>query len=400
MNGKMILWTALIIGTILIFSTCYKRHSNPDIDLQTSTEAINPNQEYNDEKDFEVRVTNYINLPQEIEIIKYIGEAKDVRIPPYIQNIPVGRIYIGAFKDNQLVSITIPDSVNFIGTEAFYNNQLTNIKLPNKAKYIGESAFAKNKLVSITIPDRLPHISKSTFAKNKITEVIIPDSVISIRESAFLKNKITNITISKRVKIETSVFDNKTFKKFYEKNGSKPGIYTKTWSGWKVEFFEELTIEPEIKGIYEIVTAYSNIYNHYAMYEIPTEKLGIKIKVDEDNVLFGDEEYQLIDYKYSDASLGKYGDYGMMDYENFLEQHLGMNYHGFDKNIIGEDYNGRLKVMSIKNDINDYDIFFSDNKLIIEISVYLKEKETETEFKHLIKDGGDHFFYIAEKIIE
>jgi hypothetical protein len=75
----------------------------------------------------------------------------------------------------------------------------------------------------------------------------------------------------------------------------------------------------------------------------------------------------------------------------------GMNYGGVNENIIGKEYTGKVKAMTMINNENSYYIFFADNKLIIMIDT----KEHETEFKRLIRVKGlDSFFYIAEKVIE
>ena len=40
-----------------------------------------------------------------------------------------------AFSDNQLTSVTIPNSVTAIRNEAFYNNQLTSVVVPNSVLF-------------------------------------------------------------------------------------------------------------------------------------------------------------------------------------------------------------------------------------------------------------------------
>jgi hypothetical protein len=103
--------------------------------------------------------------------------------------------------------------------------------------------------------------------------------------------------------------------------------------------------------------------------------------------------------KLNDGRFDFYGKYAMMDYAELLNWYNGLNYDGFDIDIIGKDYNGKVKVKTMKNDRIEYLTFFADNKLIINISTDEKGKETETEFNHLITSQHDHFFYIAEKII-
>ena len=64
-----------------------------------------------------------------IEIVEYTGSNKDVRIPPQIQGLPVTSIGKGAFMNNQLTGVTIPNNVTSIGGYAFYENQLTSVTI-------------------------------------------------------------------------------------------------------------------------------------------------------------------------------------------------------------------------------------------------------------------------------
>ena len=43
--------------------------------------------------------------------------------------------------DNQLTSVTIPDSITYIGGAAFILNQLSNVVIPNNDAYVSERAF-------------------------------------------------------------------------------------------------------------------------------------------------------------------------------------------------------------------------------------------------------------------
>ncbi|MDR0732038.1 MAG: leucine-rich repeat domain-containing protein, partial [Treponema sp.] len=93
-----------------------------------------------------------------IEITRYKGSVKNVVIPEKINNLPVVAIGDSAFSDNQLTSITLPNSLTSIGDWAFRNNQLTSITLPNSITSIGDSAFRDNRLTSITLPNSITSI--------------------------------------------------------------------------------------------------------------------------------------------------------------------------------------------------------------------------------------------------
>ena len=73
-------------------------------------------------------------------------------IPPSFSGVSVDAIGAGAFANNRLTSVVIPDSVTYIGMWAFGGNQLTSVDIPWSVTYIGPGAFANNPLTSITIP--------------------------------------------------------------------------------------------------------------------------------------------------------------------------------------------------------------------------------------------------------
>jgi hypothetical protein len=144
------------------------------------------------------------------------------------------------------------------------------------------------------------------------------------------------------------------------------------------------------------------------MYEIPTRNIGTRIIINSDEALdndmaldngialFGNSEYELYD-----AEVGsQYGKYSMITYEHFIEMYAGMNYGEFDRNIIGADYDGMVRVKNMRNSRNNYMCFFADNKLIVDISLFDIWVEVETEFILLAISFHDHFFYIAEKVTE
>jgi hypothetical protein len=62
----------------------------------------------------------------------YNGESKDVKVPP-----GVTRIGDGAFKGNELTSVTFPNSLTSIGNHAFSGNELTSVTLEQLNNVVG-----------------------------------------------------------------------------------------------------------------------------------------------------------------------------------------------------------------------------------------------------------------------
>ena len=251
-------------------------------------------QQYNAEKDFTVKI---IDDGKSIEITKYVGTSKEVRIPPRIQNLPVTVIGAEAFKGgdwkkgadeksifvagNQLVTVTIPNSVTHIGALAFMGNQLTNViipnsvthiangtfwtnqltsviipnsvthiealafagnqltsvTIPNSATYIGAMAFRENQLSSVTIPNSVTHIEGLAFARNQLTSVTVPNNVTNIGAMAFIENKLICVIIGTNVRLgeDYYVFD-KEFQDFYRSNRSRAGTYNYKAGRWSFSF--------------------------------------------------------------------------------------------------------------------------------------------------------------------
>ena len=70
-------------------------------------------------------------------------DKTNIVIQPAYKGIPVTNIADEAFKNENIVSITIPDSVTSIGNGAFKGcSSLTSIRIPNRVKSIGKNAFS------------------------------------------------------------------------------------------------------------------------------------------------------------------------------------------------------------------------------------------------------------------
>lgn len=134
----------------------------------------------------------------------------------------------GAFEENDLTTVEIPNSVQVIEDGAFMGNSLTSLTLPSLLIRIGKGAFSHNQLTSLEIPSSVAMIGASAFNDNQLSddmafiykrrndasedlseivsyagakkEVVIPDAVKKIGEGAFAYSRITAVEIPDSVR--------------------------------------------------------------------------------------------------------------------------------------------------------------------------------------------------------
>ena len=100
-----------------------------------------------------------------VELRNFMGRGGDLQIPPYFRGLPVTRIRREAFRRGAYVndifnadrrrildSVTIPDTVTYIGASAFRGNQLIDVAIPDSVTYIGSNAFRGNRLTYVSVP--------------------------------------------------------------------------------------------------------------------------------------------------------------------------------------------------------------------------------------------------------
>ena len=116
----------------------------------------------------------------------------------------VTRISDNAFKDcSGLTSVTIPNSVIYIGYSAFSGcSSLTSITIPDSVTSIANSTFSGcSGLLSVTIGNFVTSISQWAFADcSGLTSITIPNSVTSIGRQAFYRcSGLLSVTIGSSV---------------------------------------------------------------------------------------------------------------------------------------------------------------------------------------------------------
>ena len=94
------------------------------------------------------------------------------------------------------------------GYGTFYDNNLTSVTIPKSVEYIGEDAFSSNKLASVNFESnsKLKYIGTSAFRENQLTNTglgKLPSSLTSLATDAFSNNpSLTQITLTSPTDIE------------------------------------------------------------------------------------------------------------------------------------------------------------------------------------------------------
>lgn len=128
---------------------------------------------------------------------------------PWLNGQPDGLVYLvntlycykGSMPSNY--SLSVPSNINSIAGRAFsyayevgYTN-LVSVSIPNSVEYIGAHAFYKCHLNSLTLPTSLKVIGIGAFGHNYFTSVIIPTGVVSIGSYAFTQcGSLTSVVIN------------------------------------------------------------------------------------------------------------------------------------------------------------------------------------------------------------
>ena len=142
-------------------------------------------------------------------ITGYDKSMPDIEIPSSINGLPVVALN-GTFEYcSELTSVTIPNSVTYIGERTFaYCESLTSVTMSDNVTIIDALAFyGCDSLINITMPDKLTTIGKYAFGEcDSLTTIAIPKDVTTIDDNAFdYCNSLTDIEVSKDNAIYSSI---------------------------------------------------------------------------------------------------------------------------------------------------------------------------------------------------
>ena len=156
-------------------------------------------------------------------------------IPEEIDGYSVVEIENRAFNENQLMNVSIPNSVTTIYGLAFAFNELSSLKLPNNLSVMTGESFTQNQLEKITIPDSLAKIPYAAFRYNQITELTLHDNLTEIDMAAFAFNLLSyvkiplSVTVIREYAFRSNILESIRFM------GNRPVIDSKAFAGNQLE---------------------------------------------------------------------------------------------------------------------------------------------------------------------
>lgn len=142
-------------------------------------------------------------------ITSYSGPGGDLLIPETIGTIPVKGIGFSVFGNNtSLTSVTLPDTINWIGDECFNScTSLQTINLPKDLTEISSNTFGGcSSLETVTIPTGalLATIGSGAFEASGLTSMTIPATVTQIDLDAFKScEKLATLTFESGSQLAT-----------------------------------------------------------------------------------------------------------------------------------------------------------------------------------------------------
>lgn len=153
-----------------------------------------------------------------VHITGYEGNSFDIVIPQTIDGKQVVAIDEAAFKDRNIVYVTLPEGLKEIGDNAFAGNLIgttsggaitttaAGITLPSTLKKIGDHAFFNNALETVDLAN-VEEVGTGAFSDNQLTSVNL-GAVLKIDDYAFRDNALTAVDLAAVTSVGADAFAN------------------------------------------------------------------------------------------------------------------------------------------------------------------------------------------------
>ena len=138
----------------------------------------------------------------------------EITIPAELDGVPVtaiscNRNYVYTYKNAEVETINLPDTIETIGKLAFaYCNNLKEITLPESVRRIGPQSFANCKqLAQVHLNDGLQIIGKATFDKfTALQYITLPVSLQAVERRGFTLSGLKSVRIPGSCSVNDSAF--------------------------------------------------------------------------------------------------------------------------------------------------------------------------------------------------
>ncbi len=119
-----------------------------------------------------------------------------------------------AFADNYIRTLILNDKITTIDAQAFEKNSISQIKVRNQASQqfpatltsLGAGAFKNNQLTSVTLPSTISKLADEAFMNNYLTQFNSFANLTEIGTGAFENNQFVNVDLSTVTKINARAF--------------------------------------------------------------------------------------------------------------------------------------------------------------------------------------------------
>lgn len=154
------------------------------------------------------------------EIQGYAFQSNQIKEIEFVPG-KLKKIGCGAFYQNKVENIVLPDSLVEFGEECSYgpfegNNSLKTIKFGKNLEKIGNYAFYYNKLetVDFSVSSKLKLIGRYAFKGNQLKKVLLNGNNLTINYEAFANNKIEDVEIyCSNTSFDSNVFRSNSIKR-------------------------------------------------------------------------------------------------------------------------------------------------------------------------------------------
>ncbi|WP_178024383.1 leucine-rich repeat protein [uncultured Paenibacillus sp.] len=142
-----------------------------------------------------------------IGITRYKGTDSNVVIPETIDGYVVMEIGEGAFANEELTAVTLPNGLTSVNSRAFQNNRLTSITIPSSVTQVGDYAFYNNLLENVMFAEEgLQEIGFGAFSDNQLSSIILPVTTTYLDTNAFNNNRLTQVILPATLRLGDEVF--------------------------------------------------------------------------------------------------------------------------------------------------------------------------------------------------